>query len=192
MNKKILALTLILLAIPIMGAIPVQAKKGQNRLSIKFQVGMYDQTTGTIGREWTSPHDSAEPNVYHMRDADWGDPTTHVGFSIVVDEGGDFEETFDDEEITYSCSFDLNLFFSKPVLCATIKVRETWDLGERGYIEILAVEYLYDLYGPDYSGSGIFVGHGEIDGQKIKLSGEAGTGATGPFRQGIVMGWPTT
>lgn len=191
MNKKAFALALILLIIPIVSAIPVQAGKGQNRLSIKFQVGMFDQATGTVGREWNSPHDSAEPNVFHMRDGDWGDPTTHMGFSIVVDEGGDFEETFDDENITYSCYYDLNMFFNKPVLCATIKVRETWDLGEKGYIEILAVEYLYDLYGPDYYGAGSFVGHGEIDGQKIKLSGEAGTGATGPFRQGIVMGWPT-
>jgi hypothetical protein len=111
---------------------------------------------------------------------------------IVVDEGGLLEETFDDEDITYSCSYDLNLFFNKaPILSATIKVRETWEIEGRGYIETLAVEYLYDLYGPNYYGAGSFVEHGEIDGQKIKLSGEAGTGATGPFREGIVMGWPT-
>ena len=65
--------------------------------------------------------------------------------------------------------------------------------NEKGYIEILAVEYLYDLGGPDYVGSGMFIGHGEIDGQKIKLLGEAGAGGGGlPFREGIVMGWPTS
>jgi hypothetical protein len=115
---------------------------------------------------------------------------------IVVDEDGVNEETFDDADITYSCSFDLNLFINKaPYLSATIKVKEMWDLGERGYIEILAVEYLYDINGvtPEgYHGAGSFVGHGVIDGQNVKLSGEAGTVLpTGPFREGIVMGWPT-
>jgi len=189
-KRKVFVIAVALMAVAMLVA-PVMAGKGQNRLSISFQIGMFDQTTGTVGREWNSPQDSTEPNVYHIRDGDWGDPTTHVGFSIVVDEGGLFEESFGDEEITYSCFYDLNMFYNKAVVCATIKVRETWDLGEKGYIETLAVEYLYDLMGPDYTGSGTFVGHGEIDGQKIKVSGEAGTGATGPFRHGIVMGWPT-
>ena len=189
MKKKFLALALILLAIPIMSAIPVQAGKGQNRLSIKFQVGMFDETTGTVGREWNSPHDSAKTNVYHIRDADWGDPTTHDGFSIVVDETG-LNIEFDNDAITYSCYYDINWFYDRNDL--TIKVREMWEIKGRGHIETLAVEVLYNLYTADFYSKGIFVGHGEIDGQKIKLSGEAGSdAATGPFRIGTVIGWPT-
>ena len=193
MRKKFFVIALVLLALPIIGIIPVQAAKGQNRLSIVLQVGICDWETMTAEREWTSPLDSAEPNVIHIRGGNWGDPTTHLMFSIIVNEGGDFEEIFDNEDITYSCSMDQNTFENRDVTCATIKVRETWDLGDRGYIELLAVEYLYDLGGPDYVGSGMFIGQGEIDGQKIKLSGEAGAGGGGlPFREGIVMGWPTS
>jgi hypothetical protein len=199
MNKKALLIAVTLMAVAIM-AIPMvgiaQAGNGQEKLSIRFQVG---KSSGAAdpGRVWTSPHDTnpyaGETNVYHQRDAGWGDAST--GFLIIVDEGGANEAAFDDEDITYSCSSDVNLFFSKyPDIGATIKVRETWNLGEKGYIEILAVEYLYHYGSPYYYGEGTFVGHGEIDGQKIVLSGEAGVGggASGPFRIGAVMGWPTS
>ena len=181
-----------MLATPLVGV--VNAGKGQEKLNIEFQVGVIGNDNGDPGTSWMSPKDSLPPaaggdaNVLHIRGAGW-DPAT-TGFMIVVDKGGANEETFLDAQISYSCSFDLNLFFKS--MDATIKVRETWVIEGRGYIDILAVEYLYGIGTPDYYGKGIFVGHGEIDGIKINLSGEAGTVLpTGPFRIGTVMGWPT-
>ena len=121
-------------------------------MSIRFKVG---KSIGAAdpGRIWTSPHDTnpyaGETNVYHQRDAGWGVAST--GFLIVVDEGGANEETFGDEDITYSCSSDVNMFFNDyPDIGATIKVRETWEIEGRGFIETLAVEYLYHYGSPYY------------------------------------------
>ncbi len=194
MNKKILASIITLLALALvltsMAGI-VQAGKGQEKLSIKFQIGM-SVGDADPGRVWFSPTNAlppelgGDPNSLHMRNVGWGVDST--GFVIVVDEDGDNEEVFDDEDITYSCSYDFNLFYSS--MDATITVCEVWEIEGRGYIETLAVESLYGLGTPEYYGRGIFVGHGEIDGQKVVISGEAGTGETGPFRIGTVMGWP--
>lgn len=195
-NRKlavtVLALAFVMLTTPYVGM--AHAGKGQERLSIRFQIG------GSVGeadpgRVWFSPTKElppelgGDPNSIHMRDVGWGVDST--GFLIVVDEGGSLEETLDDEDITYSCSYDINLFYDRGDL--TIKVREMWEIEGRGYIETLAVEVLYNVFNPaDFYAKGIFVGHGEIDGQKINLSGEAGTGMlTGPFRIGTVIGWPT-
>jgi hypothetical protein len=195
-NRKILltvlALAVVMLATPYIGM--VQAGKGQERLSITMIVG------GSVGeadpgRVWFSPTNAlppelgGDPNSVHIRDAGWGDDST--GFLIVVDEGGASEETFDDEDITYTCSYDINLFYDRGDL--TIKVNEMWEIEGRGYIETRAVEVLYNVLNPaELYTKGTFVGHGEIDGYKVKLSGEAGTGPpTGPFRIGTVMGWPT-
>ena len=185
-------LAVAMLATPMVGT--VMAGKGQERLSIRLKVG------GSVGeadpgRVWFSPTKElppelgGDPNSMHARDVGWGVDST--GFLIVVDEGGASEETFDDEDITYSCSYDINWFYDRGDL--TIKVSEIWEIESRGYIETLAVEVLYNVLNPDeFYTKGIFVGHGEIDGYKIKLSGEAGADlATGPFRKGTVMGWPT-
>ena len=193
MNRKVLlvvlTLAVVLLATPFIGM--VSAGKGQEKLSIRFKVGA-SSGTADPGRRWWSPHDSSPAtgaNSLHYRDTGWGIDST--GFLIVVDGGGSLEETFDDEDITYSCSYDLNMFFTKyPDISATIKVSERWEIEGRGYIETLAVETLHHYGTPDYYGQGTFVGHGEIDGQKVILSGEAGASPTGPFRLGTVMGWP--
>ncbi len=186
-------MALAMLAAPMVGI--VQAGNGQEKLSIRFKVG---KSSGAAdpGEQWNSPWWGnlylGEVNVLHQREAGWGVAST--GFLIVVDEGGANEETFGDEDITYSCSSDVNMFFNDyPDIGATIKVRETWEIEGRGFIETLAVEYLYHYGSPYYYGTGIFVGHGEIDGQKIVLSGEAGVGGgiPGPRRMGTVMGWPT-
>ncbi len=188
----VLALAVVLLATPIVGM--VSAGNGQEKLSIRFTVGA-SVGEADPGREWMSPHDTnpyaGETNVLHMREVGWGVDST--GFLIVVDEGGASEETFDDEDITYTCSYDINMFFSKlPEISFTIKVSERWEIEGRGYIETLAVEYVSHYGTPNYSGQGSFVGHGEIDGQKIVLSGEAGVELPGgPFRIGTVMGWPS-
>ena len=185
----VVLLAVAMLTTPLVGT--AMAGKGQEKLNIRFQIGMNDGESDQ-GRTWFSPTNAlppdlgGTPNSLHVRNRGWGVDST--GFLIVVDEDGDKEEVFDDEDITYSCSFDLNLFFN--AMDATIKVREMWEIKDRGYIETLAIESLYGLYTPDYYGKGTFVGHGEIDGMKINLSGEAGTGDTGPFRIGTVMGWP--
>lgn len=195
MNRKVSVLALLLLA-SAMVASPyiglVHAGNGQDKLSIRFQVGE-SQGEAAPGRVWFSPTSAlppelgGDPNSVHIRGSGWGDDST--GFQIVVDEGGSSQAIFGDADIKYSCSIDLNVFFNSND--ATIKVHEMWQIKGRGYIETLAVESLYNLNTPDYYGRGTFVGHGEIDGQKINLSGEAGTGLTGPFRIGTVMGWPT-
>ncbi len=197
MKKKILSTVVMILALamvltPMVGT--VSAGKGQESLNIRLIVGA---SVGEVdvGRVWFSPTKElppelgGDPNSLHMRDMGWGIDST--GFLIVVDEGGPFEETFDDDEITYSCSYDMNMFYHSGDV--TIKVRELWEIEGRGYIETLAVEVLYNAFNPaEFYTKGIFVGHGEIDGYKVKLSGEAGTGPpTGPFRIGTVIGWPT-
>lgn len=203
MKKKMLALALVLLAIPIMSAIPVQAGKGQNRLSILFEVGSYDG--GTFDKLWNCPKKVLLPEytrVMQIRGGDWGDPATHAGFLIVVDEGG-LDIEFDDDEIAYSNSYDAkfrNAFYGQealPYVIMNIRVRETWviDTAEyEGYIEILTVDTVYDyanLY-EGIHGEGSFVGNGEINGQKIKVSGVSLLdGSALPTREGIVMGWPT-
>jgi len=204
MKKKILALALILLAIPIMGAIPVQAGKGQEKLSIRFELGAAGD--GAIyGKIWNSPKKIELPEygrVTHMRGADWGDSGTHVGFMIVVDES-DLNLQFDNDDITYSCCYDAdfrNMAYGTeelPYVIMNIRVRETWVIDAddyEGYIEILTVDIVTDyanLY-EGIQGEGSFVGHGEINGQSVKVSGDSILeGVTVPFREGMVMGWPT-
>jgi len=204
MKKKILALALILLAIPIMSAIPVQAGKGQEKLSISFTVGTTDDTTTTYDKIWNCPKKLLLPEfgrVLQIRGGDWGDPATHAGFMVVVDELG-LDIEFDNEEIEYSCSYTFiahNMLYGQeapPYVVAHISVRETWEIDNgdyEGYVEILTVEKISD-YADMYEGihsEGSFVGQGVINDQKIKLSGDAGLGATGIFREGMVMGWPT-
>lgn len=194
MNVKVLlivlALAVVLLATPYIST--VMAGKGQEKLSISFQVG---KSVGAAdpGIRFNSPPGPFSPletNVLHYRDAGWGVDST--GFLIVVDEDGLLEEVFDDEDITYSCSYDLNMFFNAyPEISATIKVSELWVIEGRGYIETLSIETLQHYGTPNYIGQGNFVGHGEIDGQKISISGDAGANPAGPFRMGTVMGWPT-
>jgi len=203
MNKKALVLAFMLLALPIMLAIPVQAGKGQERLSISFTVGSYEQGTESYDKIWNCPQSILLPEygrLTQIRGGDWGDPETHAGFMIVVDELS-LNIEFDNEEIEYSCSYNFighNMLYDKeilPYVVAHISVRETWiiDNGDyEGYIELVTTERIYD-YANCYEGihaEGSFVGHGVINDQKIKLSGEAGTGATGVFREGTVMGWP--
>lgn len=207
MKKKILALALILLAIPIMSAIPVQAGKGQNRLSIRFELGPAGSGAYAEAKMWNCPKKVLLPEntrVFQMRGGSWGDPAEHAGFLIVVDDGGANEVTFDDDDITYSCSYDAkfrNAFYGQeadPYIIMNIRVRETWviDTAEyAGYIEILTVDTVTDyanLY-EGRQGDGSFVGQGVINDQNIKVSGETiMVGVTQPDREGTVMGWPTS
>lgn len=172
----------------------VQAEKVQDRLEIKFQIGgIGNDNPEPAGDVILSPKDALVPpklkelNVFHQIGVGWDPDAT--GFMIIVDEGG-LNLVFDDDDITYSCSYSFN--YNMKTGDAPIKVKETWIIGGYGFIEILAVESLYNIGTEDYYGSGMFVGHGEIMGQMVKLSGEAGAEPpTGPFRIGTVMGWPT-
>ena len=65
-------------------------------------------------------------------------------------------------------------------------------------MNILSIEYLHNVgLIPDYYGEGTFVGSGIVDGQKVKMVGAAGIdfdgeGWDGPWREGVVTGWPTS
>lgn len=200
MNKKVLGFALAFIFLAMLVA-PVMAGKGQNRLTIRFELGTYDGTTLTFDKIFNSPKKMIYPDemsrVTHFRGMDWGDPATHEGFSIIVDDGGLNEETFDDEDITYTCLYNaeahnLNYGEMVPYVQMVIKVKETWDLGERGYIEMKVVDHINDYanFNGEYFAAGSFVGQGVIDGQQIKVSGDSGDLGSGVFREGIVMGWP--
>ena len=204
MNKKALALALMFLVIPIMSAIPVQAGMGQDRLSIRFEVGPTGDGAG-YGKIWNCPKKvplTEYTRVFQLRGGDWGDPATHEDFLIVVDETG-LNIEFDNDDITYSCSYDakfINMLYGQealPYVVMNIRVRETWEIDNgdyAGYIEILTVDKVYDYAGfyEGTHGEGSFVGHGEINGQSVKVSGDSILeGGPLPNREGMVMGWPT-
>ena len=178
------------------------AGMGQEELSISFVVGGYAEGTAVYEKIWNSPkkyEGLGAARMGHIRDGDWG--TTHTGFSIVVDDGGLKEVTFDNEEIGYSCVYDADfrtVTFGQavpPNVIMHIRVTETWEIDNgayEGYIEITTTEVVYDYLSmyEGISSKGSFVGHGVVNGQNIKLSGESGVGAGGIFREGMVMGWP--
>lgn len=204
MNRKalltVLALAVVLLATPHIGM--ASAGKGQEKLSIKFAVGSYEAGSNSYAKIWNCPQSVELPDygrIIHIRGGDWG--SGHLGFRIAVDEAG-LNIEFDNEEIEYSCSYDCeghNMFYGQavpPYVIMQIHVSETWVVDNGVYearIDILTSETIYD-YANLYEGihsKGSFIGHGVINGQSIKLSGEAGLGAAGIFREGSVMGWPT-
>jgi hypothetical protein len=196
-NKKILVIVVALMAVammasPLVGM--VYAGKGEEKLPIEFYVG------GLPGSQnlWFSPNSDnpdVDPQVGHVRGATWN-TAVPIPFKILVGEAGSVE-TITNAYIVYSLLDQVSNRNLK-TNDATLKIREVWMIYSdtdhtnlRGTIEILAVETLTDVGGPNYSGQGSFVAHGTIDGQAIKLSGEAGiTLPPGPFRIGTVMGWP--
>jgi hypothetical protein len=193
-------LAVVLLASPFVGTIT--AGKGQDKLRIEFTVGSYEPGSNSYDRVWNCPQSVELPDsgrITHFRGGDWG--TGHLGFGIVVDEGG-LNIEFDNEEIDYSASFDCeahNMLYGQavmPYVIIQMHIKETWVIDNGAYsgqIEILTSETVYD-YANLYEGihsEGSFVGHGVINGQDIKVLGESGLGATGIFREGTLMGWPT-
>ena len=197
----ILALALVLLVTPFVGT--VIAGKGQDRLSIRFELGPGGSGAYDEAKMWNCPKKvplTEYTRVFQMRGGTWGDPAEHAGFLIVVDET-DLDIEFDDDDIRYSCSYDAtlrNAFYGQEVLpyvIMNIRVRDTWEIENVGFIEILTVDKAYD-YANLYEGThgeGSFVGHGVINGQNIKLSGATilEIGESVPHREGMVMGWPT-
>jgi len=203
-NKKVLGFALASIFLVMLVA-PVIAGKGQEKLSIRLNIGSYDSTTATYGKVWNSPKKIELPEygrITHMRGGDWGDPATHEDFMIVVDEGGVNEAILENDDITYSCSYDAdfrNAMYGEealPYVIMLIRVRETWVIDSddyEGYIEILTVDKVLD-YANLYEGIhgwGSFVGHGVINGQSVKLSGESimDPVTTDVYREGTVMGW---
>jgi hypothetical protein len=202
MKKKIFGIVFLIIALLILSSIPVYAGYGQEKLSIKIEVGSTED--GSYDKYWNCGEKFVGPytRVSQLRSGNWGTSETHSGFLIVVDEGGVYEVTFDDDDITYSCSYDAkfrNVFFGQealPYVIMQIRVRERFEIDNGdfvGYIENVIVDTVYDyanLY-EGTNGGGSFVGHGEINGQKIKLSGDSIlVGGLLPVREGMVMGWP--
>ena len=84
-----------------------------------------------------------------------------------------------------------------PYIVVNIRVRETWVIDcddYEGYIELQTIDKVSDylnLY-EGTVGEGSFTGHGEINGQCVKVKGVTVLGGvTVPYREGIVMNWPT-
>jgi len=203
MKKKAFAFALILLVVPIFSAIPIQAGKGQNKLSIRFELGGTGEGA-VYGKVWNSPKKIEMPEygrVTHIRGGDWGDSATHSGFMLIVDEDG-MDIEINNDEITYSCTYEAD-FINKaygteelPYVIMNIRVRETWVIdadGFEGYIELLTVDKVTDyanLY-EGIAGEGSFAGHGQINGQSVMVKGVSILeGVSVPYREGTVMGWP--
>jgi len=188
MNKKVLALTLILLAIPLLTVLPVQAEEGKGTEKLYFKLYMEGTTVPPPERVWTSD------DVTHARGLPW---MVTGAFYVWIGEGGSVE-TITKAYLSYSGSLDVvnrNLKTNE----ATVLVRETitiWaDPGKtilRGTLEILAVDRLD--YGPPILGTGTFVGHGTGEFEGVKVEGTDSAYVVPPLavtREGTVMGWPT-
>ena len=211
MNKKILTLTVTLLAIALMITPLVGAKPGfvgripPNDKMLYFRIEMFEIPVPGGEREWFTPQGETMPppfgagsaKSYHVR----GGTVNTIMLNLKVGQDGSVED-LNLATIDYDCSYDMDWNFNK--WDAIIRIRETITIYTdeskiqvRGTLNILAVEYLHNVgLIPDYYGEGTFVGSGVVDGQKVKMAGAAGIdfdgdGWDGPWREGIVMGWPT-
>jgi len=194
MNKKVLALTLILLAIPLLTIVPVQAGKGQEKLYFKlYAEGMPDFTT--FDRWWQAGVTA------HIRGDRWWQAgvTAHIrGMPWLV--LGAFEVTIgEDPPIPldpgdYSSSQDLNSNTKTTNGEMKERIIITFDGGT---LEILAVGKLYNALSLTMYIEGTFVGHGTGALEGVKVAGTIsstialGGLGLGMTYEGTVMGWPT-
>ena len=177
MNKKILMLTLMLLAMLTLTIIPVQAGKGQDKLDFTlYVVGWTDPDTG---ERWGPPY-LPPPIVYgHGRDIEWIPP---VELSVTVD-GETYTTISDPVSISYSVKLDWDL--NLDTFVGMIRARDTITFYEGtvelGTLEILAV------------GSATFVGHGTGALEGVTVKGTTSSEIVFPYlevtRDGTVMGW---
>ena len=206
MNKKIMViattlLTVLMLTAPLIGTAEACRCSSKEKMSIEFHVGG-EPLADSYDCLWYTPRGALPPDeggnatAQHSRGNKWN--TTLGGFSITVGEGGAVEN-ITNEYISYSCSYDVDLYYATGQ--ASIRVKETWKIYAdtdqtdlRGIIRIYADETLYNLYPFDpatYYGEGYFVGCGVVDGERVEVKGEAGTAIPGgPYRAGTVNGWP--
>jgi hypothetical protein len=180
MNKKVLMMTLVLLAMPILTIVPVQAKP---KLYFLLHIEGDDKGPDYYDRMWESD------DVFHVRGGEfaiWGD------FYILIDET---RIDLDPDDYVARTRAVVNWNYKTQRL--TVHLKETISIEYmdfEGTIEILVSDKL------DFAtreSEGTFVGHGTGDFEGVKVRGET----SGYFdydkmmsifnREGTVMGWPT-
>jgi len=183
LNKKAFVLALMLLAIPILTVLPVQAKPKQTFiLYVEGETILGDPDT----RTWLSgPHP-----IMHMKEGNWG-VTGEFWIQIGDDPTNKIHLNPDDYSVEIASNLNLKNFGW------TSLVRETIDLsdefGEEATLEIQVV------YGRMMVRHGSFVGHGTGALEGVKVAGESTVINDPPgslrgelTRAGTVMGWPTS
>jgi len=192
MNKKIGVIAFLLLALPILTAIPVQAGKGQEKLSFELQIaGVPDYDTGD---EWDAGINvQVRGRIFII---------THPEDTFVlIDEGGANEELIEGDRIEYYGEMYTKNHPEKGFYC--IQVREIIYIYETsdketlsGTLEIVALGKTKGEHGPSTN----FVGHGTMAFKGVNIVGnsEPATVTLPPpelivqlNRVGTVMGWST-
>lgn len=173
-------LTLILLAMPILTIVPVQAGKGQEKLYFKlYAEGMPDFTT--FDRWWQAGVTA------HIRGMPW---LVLGAFEVTI--GEDPPIPLDPGD--YSSSQDLNSNTKTTNGEMKERIIITFDGGT---LEILAVGKLYNALSLTMYIEGTFVGHGTGALEGVKVAGTIsstialGGLGLGMTYEGTVMGWPT-
>lgn len=195
MNKKIGFIAIILLALPILSAIPVQAGKGQDKLSFELQIAGVPDNNQENFKRW-------EPGInVQVRGRNFF--ITHPEDTFVlIDEGGPNEALIEGDRINYYAEMYTKNHPEKGFY--VIQVREVVSIYETnakenlmGTLEIVALGKTKGDHGPATS----FVGHGTggLKGVKVSGNSEPATVTMPPpvlivqlNRVGTVMGWPTT
>jgi hypothetical protein len=185
----VLALAIVMLAAQTLAVIPVQAAPKE-----KLYFKLYMEGYSEYGENYhSSPKkalgmDYPDQKTFHVKEG----PATILYANITIGEGidkKDFNTTDGDFIVTSSVSFN----FIWNTLTAMHKAEDTVTFNDGSTLEIQAVDKLDYL---TFESEGTFVGHGIINGQKVKMQGITYAGPTpsglmGITRVGTVMGWPT-
>jgi hypothetical protein len=193
MNKKIGFVILLLLGLPILTAIPVQADAGQKKLSFELQFA---------GAPVPGSEDKyLEPGInIQVRGRDFF--VTHPEDTfILIDEGGANEELIEGDCIEYYGEMYTKNHPEKGFYCIIVKeiveIYETPDkLNLRGTLEITALGKTKGDHGPSTN----FAGRGTMEFKGVSVMGnsEPATVTLPPpelivqlRRVGTVINWPT-
>lgn len=210
MNKKGMFLLITMTLVVMLSVTVVQAKsRGRDKGCISknilaFRIEMEEIPTLGGEREWYCPPGETMPppfgtgnaKSYHVR----GGTSNVIALNLRVGQDGSIE-SLNLATIDYDGSFDMDWNFQTND--AIIRLREKITIYNdetkteiRGTINLRTIEYLHNVAMiPDYYGEGICIGHGVVDGQRVTVLGKAGIdfdgiGWDGPWREGIVKGWP--
>ncbi len=182
MKKKILLLTLILLAIPILTIIPVEAAPKE-----KLYFKLYMEGYSDYGVFHSSPKkalgmDYPVQKTFHNKEG----PVTIIYANITI--GTEEFDTADGDFMVDSLVY-YNVIWK--TMTVTHKAKD-WITFEDGItLEIMVIDILDGL---TMTSEGSMVGHGIIDGQKVKIKGityaaPLPSGLMGITREGTIMVW---
>ena len=185
----VLALAVVMLAAQTIAVIPVQAAPKE-----KLYFKLYMEGYSEYGENYhSSPKkalgmDYPEQKTFHVKEG----PCTILYASITIGEGMSSEEFSTAEgDFTVTSSVSYNVIWN--ILTAIHKAEDTITFADGSTLKILVVD---KLDGMTYESEGTFVGHGMVNGQKVKMQGitYAGplpSGLMGITREGTISGWPT-